>query len=103
MHTIRLREPWTVEFQPGRVIYRRHFNRPTGLGPGDVVRLAIDDLPTAATVFINGQSLTVDASASAEITEALLPRNAVEIIVAADPTAGQRPFGEVMLTISNAS
>jgi hypothetical protein len=100
MHTIRLREPWEIEFEPGRVIYRRHFNRPTGLAPGDVVRLAIDDLPAAATVFINGQQLTVDASASDDITTALLPRNAVEIIVAAEGIAGQRPFSEVRLVIS---
>ena len=101
MHTIRLREPWEVEAEPGRAIYRRHFNRPTGLEPGNIVRLAIDELPAAAMALLNGQSLTIDASSSADITAALRARNAIEIIVAADPTAGQRPFGEVRLIISD--
>ena len=98
MHTIRLREPWEVEIQPDRVLYRRHFNRPTGLGPGDVVRLVIDDLPAGATVSFNGEQL-VSSDSCWDISARLRPRSAILIHLAANESPRERPFGEVRLEI----
>jgi hypothetical protein len=98
MHTIRLREPWEVEAGPGRVIYRRHFNRPTGLGPGEVVRLAVDDLPAGATVSFNGEPL-VGGDSGWDISAQLQNRNAIVVSLAAETLPPARPFGEVRLEI----
>jgi hypothetical protein len=98
MHTIRLREPWTVDFQPGRAIYRRHFNRPTGLTTDDVVRLVIEQLLEGSKVTFNSQSLARDGSAWV-ITPWLLPRNTVEVSIASETLPADRPFGEVRLEI----
>lgn len=100
MHTIRLREPWIVESQPGRVIYRRYFNRPTGLTNRDVIRLVIEDLADTAKVTFNSQSLAGESPAAWEIAPWLLARNAVEIVVTSEGLPMQRPFGEVRLEIS---
>ena len=99
MHTIRLREPWTVDFQTGQVIYRRHFNRPTGLTAHDVVRLVIEQLVDGARVSFNSQSLASNSTAW-EITPWLLPRNVVQVSIASETMPAQRPFGEVWLEIS---
>ena len=97
MHIIRLREPWEVEPRPGGVVYRRYFNRPTGLAGGEAVRLAIDGLPLLAAVSFNGAPLA--EGSSGDITAALLPRNLVVIEVAGAEAAGELPFGEVRLEI----
>jgi hypothetical protein len=96
MHTIRLREPWIVELQSGRVIYRRYFNRPTGLQPGDIVQLAIDGLRHDALVSFNGHPLPASDAMSWEIGGRLQPRNIV--IVEAAGSEGL-PFREVRLEI----
>jgi len=98
MHTIRLREPWEVEFQPGRVIYRRHFNRPTGLGSGDVVRLMIDQLADGATVSFNGE-LLASGDSRWNISAQLENRNAIAVSLPRDALPPERPFGEVRLEI----
>lgn len=95
-HTIRLRAPWDVERHPDRVIFRRYFNRPTGLGPADVVRLAIDGLQPGTRVHINASELPPDA-VPWDITSQLQPRNAVTI--EAGGNTAERPFGEVHLEI----
>lgn len=100
MHTIRLRDPWTVDFQADHAIYRRHFNRPTGLTPGDVVRLVIEQLADGARVTFNNQSLASDGAAIWEITPWLLPRNAVQVSIASETLPAAPPFGEVRLEIS---
>jgi hypothetical protein len=96
MHTIRLREPWEVEAQPGRMIYRRHFNRPTGLEQGDVVRLVIDGLAAAAMVHVNGEPLASGDSCW-DISAQLQNRNAIVISLTIDALPPARPFGEVRL------
>ena len=100
MHTIRLREPWTVESQSGCVIYRRYFNRPTGLTPDDVVCLVIEQLVDEAKVSFNSQSLACGGPTSWDITHWLLLRNAVEVSIASEAVPARRAFGEVRLEIS---
>jgi len=100
MHTIRLREPWLIEFQSGCAIYRRHFNRPTGLTNHDVVHLVIEQLVDEAKVSINSQSLVSAGLAAWEITSWILPRNAVQVSLASETLPAERPFGEVRLEIS---
>ena len=79
MHTIRLREPWDVELQPGGVLYRRHFNRPTGLQPPDVVRLAIDGLRGDARVGSTPRRLPAKAAAGYIALLSSSPRNAITV------------------------
>lgn len=100
MHTIRLREPWTIEAQSDRVIYRRHFNRPTGLGPGNIVRLTIESLMESAVVDFNGEALCA-GDTSWDITASLQTRNVIEISAAPSAPTAPRPFGEVALLISD--
>jgi hypothetical protein len=100
MHTIRLREPWEVETEPGRVIYRRHFNCPTGLTTRDVVRLVIEQLLDGSKLSFNNQPLASDGSADWAITHWLLPRNTVQVSIESATLPAQRPFGEVRLEIS---
>lgn len=123
MHTIRLRDPWESELSAGRAIYRRHFNRPTGLTAADVVRLVVDELPAEAVVSFNGETLGKGLGVRGEglgvrgqgaegrgqkaevgrdswdITDALQLRNAIIIAVPAEEMPTQRPFGEVRLEI----
>jgi hypothetical protein len=100
MHIIRLREPWIVETHPDRVVYRRYFNLPTGLGPDDAVRLVIEQLVDEAKVTFNSQPLAHNDSAAWEITPWLFPRNAVEVSIRSETLPARRPFGEVRLELS---
>jgi hypothetical protein len=100
MHTIRLRDPWDVEVRADSVLYQRYFNRPTGLEPTSVVRLAIDHLPAGSRVSVNDTSL--GAAEAWDITSQLQPRNAVVIEIGGH-SLPQRPFGEVRLEIREAS
>jgi len=102
MHTIRLREPWDVEVAADHVLYRRHFNRPTGLGPGDAVRLVVENLPPETAVSFNKQPLSAPGLCW-DITSWLQLRNAIEISVPAAASPFERPFGEVKLEISGGS
>jgi hypothetical protein len=100
-HTIRLREPWQVEMLSGRCLYRRPFNCPTGLSPNDRVLLAVEQLPAAAVVRFNGQSLPV-GEACWEIGSLLKARNEIVIEFTATAVPEPRPFGEVRLEIHTA-
>lgn len=62
------------------VIYRRSFNRPTGLNTQTVVLLSSELLPLARSTRLNGHPLTPDGSGQVEITALLLPHN--ELLVA---------------------
>jgi beta-galactosidase/beta-glucuronidase len=57
IHRIRLRHPWLCEPQPDAVVWRRRFNRPTGLGPEERVFLVVERLATPGTIVLNGQPL----------------------------------------------
>lgn len=57
------------------VIYRRSFNRPTGLGTQTVVLLTSALLPLARSVHLNGHRLMPLGSDQVEITALLLAHN----------------------------
>jgi hypothetical protein len=87
----------------GRVMYQRHFGRPTGLEAGDRVDLVIDSVHTHATLRLNGQPIGRPFSAQGtriDVTTALAERNLLEIVV--EHLAGDEPgglTGEVRLEI----
>ncbi len=100
-HVIRLRDPWeTLPTNDGMIRQRRAFQKPTGLGSGDVVRLVIDGAAGLIAVAVNEQPQTAPQAgglASFDITALLQPRNFIELMLAVD---GRR--GEVRLEITAA-
>lgn len=100
-HIIRLRDPWeTLPTTDGTLRQRRAFQKPTGLGPGDIVRLVIDGAAGLLAVAVNEQHQTAPptgAVASFDITALLQLRNYIELTLAGD---GSR--GEVRLEIDSA-
>lgn len=86
-HPIRLRHPWDSEPQAdGRIVYRRRFNRPTGLDAGEHVSLEIDRALVAGDVILNGAKVGQLKPAeffTADITSLLAAAN--ELCVAVDP------------------
>lgn len=100
-HVIRLRDPWeTLPTTDGTLRQRRAFQKPTGLGPGDVVRLVIDGSAGLLAFAMNEQPQavpSVEGIASFDITALLRPRNFIELTLAGD---GNR--GEVRLEITAA-
>ena len=98
MHTIRLREPWEVEVAPGGIVYRRHFNRPTGLEQGEVVRLKFEPLSPGLSVRFNDEPLPQGCSVW-DITLQLQLRNSVVILYAGASVPVEHPFSDVRLEI----
>ncbi len=86
-HTIRLRHPWETEGADGQhVVYRRRFNRPTGLESGERVTLEIDRAMVAGQVSLNATVLGELEPAeffAADITQILVDGN--ELVIEADP------------------
>lgn len=80
----------------GRVQFSRRFHRPTGLEPGDVVRIVFDGIGGAATIGLNGEPLIswhehetsqtrkTDALAC-DITSLLQPANQLVVELEFDP------------------
>ena len=66
------------------VIYRRSFNRPTGLGTQTVVLLISELLPLACSARLNAHPLTPDSSGQVEITALLLPHNELLVLLQRD-------------------
>ncbi|QDS86198.1 hypothetical protein EC9_03580 [Rosistilla ulvae] len=126
-HTIRLRGPWKLtplkrpDAQPvagridqpsdrflgdytGPVLYVRHFNRPTGIGPEERVELAITACVGTAHVSLNETPLANSTAQQApfriDITDLLQLSNqlAIEIIPPALPSPAEIT-GEVQLEI----
>ena len=58
-HPIRLRHPWDElpAAAPGKVAYRRRFNRPTGLGAHEIVALEVDRIVFRGRISLNGAAL----------------------------------------------
>lgn len=100
-HVIRLRDPWeTLPTGDGTLRQRRSFQKPTGLGTGDVVRLVIDGAAGLIAFAMNEQLQVVPSAegiASVDVTALLRPRNFIELTLAGD---GNR--GEVRLEITAA-
>ena len=121
MHTIRLRRPWCRQRgdQSSRVdvpdetplsggsstqtVYRRNFNRPTGLTSETKIRLRVESIcGSLASVQINELPLTSNTSAPYEIElHELNAHNEIEITINdSDGTAGHID-GEVYLVIQD--
>jgi hypothetical protein len=87
-HTIRLRHPWE-QVEGGvaeRKVFRRRFNRPTGLDAWERVTLEIDRALFCGHLFLNSSPLGEFRPGevfAAEITPILLPAN--ELIAEVDP------------------
>jgi len=93
-HVIRLRSAWRANPNGHHV---RRFNRPTGLGGGERVRL-VAELGEGTSAWLNGQSLDCSQSLRCEVTDRLEPHNELTIVLAADADA--RVLESVRLEIS---
>jgi hypothetical protein len=86
-HSIRLRQPWEeLPAESGRMLYRRRFNRPTGLDAWERVALEIDRAMLVGEVSLNGfllGQLMPGQLFVADITPHLQAAN--ELSVEADP------------------
>lgn len=86
-HSIRLRHPWEeVSAGDGRIVFRRRFNKPTGLDDSQRVALEVDRTLLAADISLNGTplgQLSPGQPFAADITSLLQPAN--ELKVDADP------------------
>ena len=106
-HTIRLRRPWQCRATGRGVVWRRGFQRPTGLDARTTVSLCLSGLAVGVRVVLNGQALgTADAGSEAvrfEITPLLAVRNELELEsigpVGPKAAASDEPPGEVVLEI----
>lgn len=95
-HVIRLREPWEFSTSTdGRWTLARHFRLPTGLQPQDRVELVAGGLEDVHQAACNGHTLQLEwreaGTWSSNITQLLLARNRVEILLdaAAMPAAAR--------------
>ncbi len=105
-HPIRLRHPWESEPRAdGQILYRRRFNRPTGLEAHEQVSLEIDRAMVAGQVSLNGASLgqlKPGEFFTADITSLIAEAN--EVAVVADPsTARTSPPPSSSIYISDAN
>jgi hypothetical protein len=123
-HSIRLRQPWDElpASIPGRAIFRRRFNSPTGLDTWERVVLEVDRTIFSGQLSINGTPIGQLQSGqlfSADITELLQTSNEVRAEVdchsAAEPPPASAsiyivdhneplgsPIGDVRLVIRSA-
>lgn len=97
MHTIRLRGAWETTHAAGITTHARKFGRPRTLDADERLWLVCSHVPGPADVLLNGN--TVDTLAAAgpfalDVTDRLLPRNAVAFVV-----ASPEPVGEVSLEV----
>ncbi len=105
-HPIRLRHPWASEPQPdGRVIFRRNFNRPSGLDPWERVSLEVDRAIVAGQMSLNGTllgELKPGEFFTTDITSLIADAN--EVCLLADPrTARTSPPPSSSIYISDAN
>jgi beta-galactosidase/beta-glucuronidase len=107
IHRIRLRHPWHREPEAGTIVWRRRFNRPTGLGARERVFVVVEGDVGRGEVVLNGQPLgTLSGQRSPqpfEVTDRLLAGNELLLRLewpsAADQTPSAAPPGEVRLEI----
>jgi hypothetical protein len=86
MHTIRLRDPWQCESCDGKFYFRRRFQTPTNLEPGESVWLEVSALGNGEAK-LNEQSLgswssssdTAPATSIWPISMLLQPSNMLEL------------------------
>jgi hypothetical protein len=69
----------------GKVLFQRHFHKPTGLEDGDCIRIRIGQVNALAEIFLNHEaigSVSFERGSTAfEIEDQLEPRNLLEILV----------------------
>ena len=69
----------------GKVLFQRHFHKPTGLEDGDCIRIRIGQVNALAEIFLNHEaigSVSFECGSTAfEIEDKLEPRNLLEILV----------------------
>ena len=125
VHRIRLRDPWEVSVgesaewsrtdldsawarfggrPAGRVRFRRRFSRPSGLEPGDEVRLVIEAPVVSGTVVLNGNVLGVvepsEFPAEFAVGDRLQDGNLLEVdVVTAETDASDLPAGPWKLVV----
>lgn len=91
-HSINLAAAW--EPQDGTGIWRRNFGRPSGVGPGDRVRLVVE-APGDAAIAVNGSPLPALRSGQArwshDVTGLLEERNVLALTIAAPSAAVTSP------------
>lgn len=84
-HTFRLRRPWQRLSLPTVTGWRRAFHRPTGLEPGDRLRIRIADVASHGVVWLNGQRLSQWTPSSSElvcdVTSQVGEQNALVLLV----------------------
>lgn len=125
MHTIRLRRPWQkscpgqtgasrvdvpdiplaadmeAAAEPQCVVYRRSFNRPSGLTTATRVWLIVSGWDGAlAELSLNDQPLSAcGPPLRIEVTAAIAARNGLQVTLVADECGPPRLTGEVTLAI----
>lgn len=91
-HSINLATAW--EPQDGSGVWRRNFGRPSGVGPGDRVRLVVE-APGDAAIAVNGSPLPPLHSGqprwSHDVTCLLEERNVLALTIAAPSSAVASP------------
>ncbi len=107
-YRIHLRRPWRFEVTGDRLRWTRHFNRPSGLGPGQQVWLLCEGFAGGPLgVTLNGQPLGTlvgnGAAGEFEVAGCLALHNEV-VLEGANPSrptqwTGDQPPGEVCLEI----
>jgi hypothetical protein len=100
MHLIRLRDPWDVESEGTVVRWRRFFNRPTGLSPGDAVELRFENLADGAILRLNSELLEARSGEAGWTAVAVAPllKDRNEIIIELH-TSQARPFEQAVLAL----
>jgi hypothetical protein len=91
-HSIRLRGFWETSSDGVRTTHARQFGRPRTADPGERVWLVCGSVPGPAEVSVNGQLIGTLAAAgpfAADVTDLLLPRNAVRFAVESDQSLGE--------------
>ena len=84
MHRIRLGPPWEVApLGDGRTRHARRFGRPRTHDTSERVWI-VAELPDGSEVTLNGDTLEAEASFAADVTDRLLPRNELVIVVPND-------------------
>ena len=95
-HSIRLRQPWDElpARASGRAIFRRRFNRPTGLDTWERVVLEVDRTIFSGEISVNDTPIGQLQSGqffSADITALLQPSNEIQAEVDSHMAAVQPP------------
>lgn len=95
-HTIRLRQPWEElpATTPGRAVFCRRFNRPTGLDTWERVLLEVDRMIFSGELSVNGTPIGQLKSGqlfTADITHLLQPSNELRAEVDCQSAAASPP------------